>query len=397
MRPDLPPDDDADDDFTLAASPQELTCSTLARGDSESSHAHSSHEHSSYVDQSEGALGVTVDQLEVQAISSIDWEAGQLAGDAAYSSSAVGLATAPRGFSVAWRLAASCMLLLFLGSLLIAVAQTATLLANIQALPHPLRITFYVVLGCLWLALAIAVTSGLLAYLRLRRSPAISLGTLNTLTERSAAAAVTDLKEARTHIRQFLNEYPKTQAQLTLLSSAGIKEAGSKTTPRQLYSQIQYALDNDEENTEQWILQVRNHVVQPLDSAADALIRSRSMKVALKTALVQRGPLDMLVVLAHSWLLIRELCALYNLRPNHLETCFILGFVGLNALVADKGDEAAASLQQDLNENPTSYAGALAAAMLGQVASRGAEGTLNGLLTYRLGQQLKNYLTPIPS
>ncbi len=78
-------------------------------------------------------------------------------------------------------------------------------------------------------------------------------------------------------------------------------------------------------NTKQWISSVECRVIQPLDRAADNLIRNTSIKVGIKTAISPRGIVDSLIVLTHSWLLIRNLCRIYNLRPKPLETCIILG------------------------------------------------------------------------
>jgi len=201
----------------------------------------------------------------------------------------------------------------------------------------------------------------------------------------------------RSVIRNFLRDYPKTKEQISLLGAGGIGSSGSAISAQDFFNRIDQVLSNDEVNIGQWLKSVNSGVIQPLDSAADRLILSSAIKVGVKTAISPRGVIDSLIVLTHSWLLIRNLCRLYNLRPNGWEICIIFGFSGFNALVSDKGDDAASSIQKEIADNGANYVSGLAANALGLLTSRAAEGSVNGLLIHRLGYQVKKYIRPISS
>ena len=371
---------DDDEDFTLVSAPTELTITKLDNND---------------VDQDEGLLGPTADVTDASpVVVAINWPIYD-------PDSASNLAAVEWSALVAWkwlavwkRFAGGLCLLLIATSVLFAFSQTASLLRSIEILPYAFRLLCYASLSLLWLALLAAIASALSIYFKLKSSPKVSMSALDTLTERGRSGLKSDLNYARVSMVEFLRSYPQTKEQLQLLATAGI--GGTSTcTVNDLFGHIKFVLANSNGNTKQWLDSVQSAVLDPLDNAADKLIKTSALKVGVKTSISPRGVIDSLIILTHSWLLIGNLCRLYNVRPNVCETCIIFGFTGFNALVSDKSDVIASKFEETIAEEGATYVGGATANLLSMVSSRAAEGAVNALLTYRLGQQLKTYLRPV--
>jgi hypothetical protein len=73
----------------------------------------------------------------------------------------------------------------------------------------------------------------------------------------------------------------------------------------------------------------------------------------------------------------------------------ILSHVGFNAVIADRGDDAATIISEEVADNIKEYVGSLAANVVGAAGARVTEGTINAMLIRRLGRQLKNHIRPI--
>jgi hypothetical protein len=127
---------------------------------------------------------------------------------------------------------------------------------------------------------------------------------------------------------------------------------------------------------------------------------------------------DMLIVVTNSLLMLKDLCALYNVRSTPLATCSLAGHLFMNAFVAARLEGQLSSLTQEADSAlrnaftaPTTAGDAVNAAgaagvavgSLGKIvttATRGAgrrftEGGANYILVRRLGDACIRYLRPI--
>ena len=90
-----------------------------------------------------------------------------------------------------------------------------------------------------------------------------------------------------------------------------------------------------------------------------------------------------------------DLCRLYNVRPDGLGTAVVLGQSLLAAIFAIGSDEAADHLEEGFGDVLSNALGSIGSVVAAKVATRFAEGTVNGLFVWRIGQRLKALLRPL--
>ena len=90
-----------------------------------------------------------------------------------------------------------------------------------------------------------------------------------------------------------------------------------------------------------------------------------------------------------------DLCRLYNVRPDGLGTAVVLGQSLLAAIFAIGSDEAADHLEEGFGDVLSNALGSIGSVVAAKVATSFAEGTVNGLFVWRIGQRLKALLRPL--
>ena len=279
--------------------------------------------------------------------------------------------------------------------LLMAFSQTATLAREIASLPAPASWIGFVSLSVLWLAIGVAAWHLVSSFVRLKRSPGVSMSSLGVLQERAENRrfARASSKFAEDKIRDFLRSYPDDKGQLELLGAAGFDD--NTGSAKEFMERVQSLLRIDNGVPDQWLQRVRSQVVHPLEDAASRLIQRSAIQVGMATAISPRGSLDSLIVLVQSYRLVSELCRLYGVRPGGMETCYILGQSFLSVVLAAGGDNAADMAEEQLRENLQESIGLVAGSVLAKLGARLGEGTVNAMFVRRIGNRLKGYLCPI--
>lgn len=280
-------------------------------------------------------------------------------------------------------------------SLLFAFSQTASLASEIGALPEPMSWVGFGALATLWLAIGVATCQLAATLLRLKRTPSVSLKGLGVLRQRAdnRKQAANDLKTAELHIREFLRNYPRDEKQIRLLRSVGLSQKTVST--EDLLNSIDKQLQIDDGVPDQWLETVRARIVLPLDEAATKLIQRTALQVGAATAISPRGSVDALIVLAHSYQMVNDMCRLYGVRPGWLETGFILGQSAVAAALAAGGDQAADMLEERIRQALQDLLGIAAGAIAAKIGTRVAEGTANAMFVRRIGMNLQAYVCPL--
>jgi hypothetical protein len=147
--------------------------------------------------------------------------------------------------------------------------------------------------------------------------------------------------------------------------------------------------------------------------------RDYALRVGVKTALMPTSMADMLIVVTNSLLMLKDLCALYNVRTTPLGTCSLAGQLFMNAFVAARLEGQLSAFAQEANGaiqdamaiapsaadvvNSTEALNSVMGSVVGKavttatigVGRRVAEGTANYVLVRGLGSACIKYLRPI--
>ena len=250
------------------------------------------------------------------------------------------------------------------------------------------------------------------ALMRLRRSPAVNLASLRSLSERRQwqRLAVHHADRARGELRRHLEEqqreYPSRAAprHLNLLNQD--ERTRLTAARRDLLAESQTL------SASEWLEAFNGRFQSILDAAARRRIRAYAVKVFVGTGASRFPLLDQAIVLYACMALLRELLALYGLRPTAVQAALLLArsvvatyLSGVLQDVADDAADAAATAAdglaadaplQDVVAEVGRWAG-LAAGAAGALAGRAAEGAVNGALVWRLGIRAVQQIQPVRS
>lgn len=301
----------------------------------------------------------------------------------------------------AWRLGGllsasgiGAILALFVGaSLLFVVAQAAALLDEIRKLPDWLAVPALAGAGLLILVMVAAAVRLLVLYVRMRASPAISVHAIQELGQRAEMRelASQQYSAACRILRTFVDRYPlEGKHREALLRRSGFRQDEIE----RLRCSAENLLGRELTTYEGWLQECDRTFLAVLDGVARRRIRQYAIAVGVKTAAVPTGFADTAIVLLNAYLMIGDLCRIYNLRANSLGTLAILGHVFVNAFSAANLEQLTDAAADNVGE-AVSTAGGLLAGVAKTATARLAEGSANGLLFRRLGLTTMRRLRPI--
>ena len=277
-------------------------------------------------------------------------------------------------------------------------AQAALLVAQVEALAPVWRYLGYASAGLLLLAFAIAMVRLCVLYVRLRRSPTLRIDALQLLAKRQMIRSE-HIDRAFTHVldslRPIVVEYPVDRPMIARLRGWGADDAHIADL---LAARERLLLRH--EGPEEWIEGFRVRFLPPLDEIARRRIRRAATTAGKLTAISPRGAIDAIVVAALAIELVGDLCAIYNLKANRVETIQILGRVFLAAGIASQADDWTESASEgifeslDLDALPGVLAkifSKVAAPIVGAVA----DGAINAALLWRIGRRTVRAIRPL--
>ena len=194
-----------------------------------------------------------------------------------------------------------------------------------------------------------------------------------------------------TLVREYPIEDPK---QIKLLRMAGMTEAEEVKFKKDIAD----LKESDGAGRSKWIEDCDSLFVKKIDDFASQRVSDYSKRVGIKTALCPTGFLDALIVIVNSFLLVEELCRLYNVRANWRNSAFLAARLVFNTFISAKLekslDNTANFFSDELALASTSLGNAFSKLFLG-VGKRMVEGAFNYFLIKRLGHATMRYLRPI--
>lgn len=148
-------------------------------------------------------------------------------------------------------------------------------------------------------------------------------------------------------------------------------------------------------HTHKWLEELNEHFLSPLDAVAQQRVKHYAKRVGVKTALAPMGYMDSTIVIVNSYLLLTDLCDLYNIRAGRWGTLRLLVRLAFNTAIAGNLDQPAEMLEQELRDSVQDWTATIAAQFVGKLVAKVAEGGTNALLIYRLGKAAIRELRPL--
>lgn len=292
-------------------------------------------------------------------------------------------------------------LILFLSVFLIIIlSELFQFIQSVQSAPFFLQIPAYIFIFILFAALSWSFIKLGIAYRQLRKSPQVCLDQIRDGLNRKIIRKQIDKKISKGFeaLQMIVREYPiRDKKQIDLLEKSGMTSGDI----RAFESNINFLLGENFVGKEKWIEDCDRLFVQILDKRAKSLVKTYSLQVALKTAIIPYGFLDAFTVAINSVYMVEDLCRLYFVRGGKLQSFLLALKVLFNVFIAakieDKIDTATQGFTDSLLESCQASFGELFSKGAAVVLKRAAEGAINGFLFYRIGIATISMLRPIRS
>jgi hypothetical protein len=282
--------------------------------------------------------------------------------------------------------------------LLIILSELLQFFQSVQAAPFFLQIPAYICIFTLLAALSWSFIKLVIAYKQLRKSPQVRLDQIRDGLNRKIIREQIDKKISKGFetLQMIVKEYPiRDKKQIDLLKKSGMTSGKIDT----FKSNINFLLGKNFVGKEKWIEDCDRLFVQVIDDCAKSLVKTYSLQVALKTAIIPYGFLDAFTVAVNSVYMVEDLCRLYFVRGGKWQS-FILAMkvlfsVFIAAKIEDKIDTATQGFTDSLLESCQASFGELFSKGAAVVLKRTAEVEINGFFFYRIGIATISMLRPI--
>lgn len=282
-------------------------------------------------------------------------------------------------------------------------AQVTSTLAGLATLPEWVRYPGYAGLAILTLLVLFAAFRLLGFYFSLRPNRPVPVKTLQQLAQRTRLRWLVQEKaaEAREHLAGYMRLYPftsdKERKALGFLGLTAEHFTQMETARQQLLDANLFA------SSDTWFNDFRERFQKPLDEVAEGRIVYYARRVAFFTAASPNALVDTLLTGYCSFMLLADLCRIYNLRSSRLGTAILLTHVFFNAYMAGQLNElenvTSTGIEGLVTESGlrlgSMAADATLAKIAGKLGSRMASGVLNYFLLQRLGKYAVRLLRPV--
>ena len=292
----------------------------------------------------------------------------------------------------AWRspILVSLSVLMISVGLLFIVNQLLAFVRAVEESPLPFRVAGWFAFGLLCLALLFSVLRLWWSFRRLRANPGITLAGSPTLSASRRAWSGAGPDAARVSaVLAIIRGYPRDPVQRRLL-------ARGKLRHEEFEGNLDYLDRGETLHDHDWLAECRTRYVEPLRGCAEQLVHDYAVRVGLKTAMVRNGMLDTLILWVNAVLMFEELCRVFNVRTNRVDSVVMVGRLALTTMISAKAadfiDEASDHLAQEGQATMAEFMASAAA----KYALKGAgEGSVNYFLFRRLGRAAVAALLPI--
>lgn len=304
--------------------------------------------------------------------------------------------------------------------LLFMVVQVANFLAVVASLSVVSRWLIGICGGfCCLVIVAVWVKIGLAVY-RLGKKPTLNLEAVRLLNERIEwqHLAMADADQARQTLKKYVHDYPlDNEGRRMLVHSLGMKP---ETFDKLLTGRDELLNPQSMDDALSWINKFQDNFQKILDDLAEQRVAGYYYKVMTGTALSPNAMVDQLIVVSACTALVYDLLRIYQIRPAAgqslviLSRSIVLSYIGGNLqktmeVAVDKAGETLSGATQaaadmgivDVTQELTKVFGTkfvdalpVVGKLTAPITAKIAEGTLNGLLIYRLGKSIIVQLHP---
>ena len=267
------------------------------------------------------------------------------------------------------------LLLAVAGLYLYAAALDFT--AQVTSYPVYLQWPVWMLLGLVLFIVLYALARIAVLWRSLGRHPQVSL----------AQVSETDREVAKDQLLRYLNQllHQKASHWQRLRTGSPDKTEELLLACRRLAKQRHIA-------TDAWLEEFEENVRKPLDAVAAARITYYWRLVGIKTAISPFPLIDSLAVLYNNFLLIGDLATLYGRRIARHEVFILLGFIIFQVFIATRSQELFDSVADDMSQTIQS---GVARGLTQFIAPKVAEGTVNAMVTWRIGKRAQRMFHPL--
>ena len=291
------------------------------------------------------------------------------------------------------RYAAYALILLSAVLGLFMLGQGISIYQSILTLPVAGQYLVGAIGGVLVLLIAGVLLRLIFSFFTFRQTPQVNLKALTVLQERVELQVLAEQasKEAEAELVVYLQQYPLNDH--SFLYRCGF----NRSAINKLQQAAECLLKREKpQAAAEWIAQFRSSFQAELESIARERIKKYAGKVALGTAASPVGVIDQLLVLYGSLSMIRDVLAIYNLRPAFAQSAIMLSRAIMQAYLSGLIGEASESGVETLSDTYEEWTGEVFAGSLSgalkSIFSKTAEAGLNGFLVWRLGKATINYV-----
>lgn len=289
-------------------------------------------------------------------------------------------------------------------------SQVLAVVATLATLPQWTAVPALILLGLLVSAVVLAFGRLTLAYARLRRNRQVRMKDLESLTQRAHLRQIAQArrKEARKVLEDYVMTYPiptritsrrpeapgltpsepvRTGALVELLTSQQLDDL--RKAHGRLMNPVYY------EDINKWLDEYERAFQSVLDGAAESRVTRCAAWVGCKTTISPSPLVDMLIASYWAFVLLRDLCVIYNVRVGVLGTVALLGRVFFNVYVAGSLEGLEEHVEETLRTAIGGFLHGLGQAIVAKCAAKTAIGLTNSILIMRLGNRAIRALQPL--
>ncbi|MFO8058575.1 MAG: DUF697 domain-containing protein [bacterium] len=268
--------------------------------------------------------------------------------------------------------------------------QLLSLFQSLQQYGPLVQYVGYGAMGLLLLALLLAGMRIAYLYLRLSRNRQVSIPALSDLAKREELRELSEkeLARGRKNLAGYLEKYPlESKDHEREFLRIGFREEEIE----RLRGQRRALLDEaSSPGAEEWMQTFRNGFQEVLDTCASRRIKSLALRGGIKSAIIPISIVDTIIILYTAFVMIGDLCRIYNLRMGALSTAVIMGRAFIHAYLAGEIEEVSEKLFDSVFDSQE-----FLSQLAGAVAPRLVEGKANAFLLYRLGRSTTKLLRPV--
>jgi uncharacterized membrane protein YcjF (UPF0283 family) len=288
--------------------------------------------------------------------------------------------------------------------------QLLAVLSTLAALPLWMAVPALILLSLLVALVVLAFGRLAVAYFRLRRNRQVRMRDLASLAQRAKLRKIAQArhKEAKQILAEYVETYPlpKPAASRRLDDpGAEVRQPSHASTlagilseqqlidlhraQRRLLSPAHY------EDLNKWLDEYDRSFQAVLDEAAENRVSQCAKWVGWKTAISPSSLVDVLVATYWAFVLLRDLCLIYNVRVGSLGTAALLGQVFFNAYVAGRLEEYEKHAEETFHSAIGEFLPAFGQKIVAKFAAKTSIGLANYLLITRLGKHATRVLQPL--